>query len=94
MDHLEDILNTVTSKFTTLVEQLEERDRIVNKDYQKLMDCLDRHYRRGEERNEALKVALNKIVILEAQVKSMVGRLCHCGWVRWQQGGCQGKTST
>ena len=79
MDHLEDVLNTMMTKFTTLVEQLEERDCIINKDYQKLMDHLDRHYCRGEERNEALKVALNKITVLEAQVESMVGRLCHCG---------------
>ena len=86
MDCLEDVLNTVTQKFTTLVEQLEERDRIVDKDYQKLMDHLDKHYRCGEERNEALKVALDKITVLEAQVESMAGRLCHW-WVRWQQGG-------
>ena len=73
------MVNTVMQKFTTLVEQLEERDRIVDKDYQKLMDRLDRHYHRREERNEALKTALNKITVLEAQVESMAERLCHCG---------------
>ena len=71
--------NTIMQKFTTLVEQLEERDHIINKDYQKLMDHLDRHYHQGEERNKALKVALDKIAVLEAQVKSMAGRLCHYG---------------
>ena len=79
VDCLEDILNTMTQKFTALVGQLEERDRIVDKGYQKLMDCLDRHYRRGEERNKALKVALDKITVLAAQVKPMAERLCHCG---------------
>ena len=79
MDCLEDVLNTVTQKFTILVEQLEERDRIVDKDYQKLMGHLDWHYRHGEERNEALRAVLNEITVLEAQVESMAGRLCHCG---------------
>ena len=44
VDCLEDVLNTIMQKFTALVEQLEERDRIIDKDYQKLMDWLDRHY--------------------------------------------------
>ena len=65
-------------KFTMLVEQLEERDCIIDKDYQKMMDRLDRHYCCGEERNEALKVALDKIAVLEGQVESMAGRLCNC----------------
>ena len=51
----------------------------MDKNYQKLMDHLDRHYCCGEERNKALKVALDKIAVLEAQVESMAGRLCHCG---------------
>ena len=78
-DCLEDILETVTKKFATLVENLEERDRIVDHDYEKIGECLDCHHRRWEVQQEALKVALDKIHVLEAQVESMAGKLCHCG---------------
>ena len=78
-DRLEDILETVTQKFATLVENLKERDRIVDRDYEKIGDRLDRHHRRWEVQQEALRVALDKIHVLEAQVESMAGKLCHCG---------------
>ena len=63
----------------TLVENLEERDRIVDHDYEKIGERLDRHHRRWEVQQEALKVALDKIHILEVQIESMAGKLCHCG---------------
>ena len=78
-DRLEDILETVTQKFTKLVENLEERDRIVDRDYEKIGERLDRHHRRWEVQQEALRVALDKIHVLEVQVESMAGKLCHCG---------------
>ena len=78
-DRLEDILETVTKKFATLVEKLEERDWIVDRDYEKIGERLDRHHRRWEVQQEALRVALDKIHVLEAQVESMAGKLCHCG---------------
>ena len=78
-DRLEDILETVTKKFATLVENLEERDRIVDRDYEKIGERLNRHHRRWEVQQEALKVTLDKIHVLEAQVESMAGKLCHCG---------------
>ena len=37
-DRLEDILETVTQKFAKLVENLEERDRMVDRDYEKIGD--------------------------------------------------------
>ena len=78
-DRLEDILETVTKKFATLVENLEERDRIVDHDYEKIGERLDHHHHCWEVQQEALRIALDKIHVLEAQVKSMVGKLCHCG---------------
>ena len=78
-DRLEDILETVTQKFTKLVENLEERDRIVDRDYKKIGERLDRHHCRWEVQQEALRVALDKIHVLEVQVESMAGKLCHCG---------------
>ena len=58
---------------------MEERDRIVDRDYEKIGERLDRHHRRWEVQQEALRVALDKIHVLEAQVESMAGKLCHCG---------------
>ena len=78
-DRLEDILETVTQKFAKLVENLEERDRMVDRDYEKIGERLDCHHRCWEVQQEALKIALDKIHVLEVQVESMVGKLCHCG---------------
>ena len=78
-DRLEDILQSMVNKFEVLVENLKERDHMVDHDYEKIGECLDRHHRRWEVQQEALKVALDKIHILEAQVESMAGKLCHCG---------------
>ena len=78
-DHFEDILQTIINKFESLVENLKERDRMVDRDYEKIGECLDRHHRCWEVQQEALRVALDKIHVLEAQVESMVGKLCHCG---------------
>ena len=58
---------------------MEERDRIVDRDYEKIGERLDRHHRHWEVQQEALRVALDKIHVLEAQVESMAGKLCHCG---------------
>ena len=52
---------------------------MVDRDYEKIGERLDRHHRRWEVQQEALKVALDKIHVLEAQVGSMAGKLCHCG---------------
>ena len=52
---------------------------MVNWDYEKIGECLDRHHRCWEVQQEALKIALDKIHVLEAQVESMAGKLCHCG---------------
>ena len=69
----------MTNKFELLVENLKERDRMVDQDYKKIGERLDRHHRHWEVQQEALKIVLDKIHVLEAQVKSMVGKLCHCG---------------
>ena len=76
-DHLEDILQTVVNKFEILVENLKERDCMVDRDYEKIGECLDHHH--WEVQQEALRVTLDKIHVLEAQVESMAGKLCHCG---------------
>ena len=78
-DRLEDILQTVTNKFAALVENLKERDCMVDRDYEKIRERLDRHHRCWEVQQEALKVVLDKIHVLEVQVESMAGKLCHCG---------------
>ena len=78
-DRLEDNLQTMVNKFEALVENLKERDRMVDRDYEKIGECLDRHHRRWEVQQEVLKIALDKIHVLEAQVESMAGKLCHCG---------------
>ena len=78
-DRLEDILQTMVNKFEILVENLKERDRMVDRDYEKIGERLDRHHRRWEVQQEALRIVLDKIHVLEAQVESMTGKLCHCG---------------
>ena len=85
-DCLEDILETVTKKFATLVENLEERDRIVDRDYKKIGERLDRHHHRWEVQQEALRIALDKIHVLEAQIESMAGKLCRCGGSEGSEG--------
>ena len=52
---------------------------MVDRDYEKIGDRLDRHHRHWEVQQEALKIALDKIHVLEVQVESMAGKLCHCG---------------
>ena len=85
-DRLEDILQTMVNKFEALVENLKERDRMVDRDYEKIGDHLDRHHCRWEVQQEALKIALDKIHVLEAQVESMAGKLCHCGGSEGSEG--------